>query len=202
MSDTLLLQRLLKEFKVLKKENKQLRKRLLRLELLEKENIELHKRVNELEDKLSKYENPKNSGNSSVPPSQDPNRITKSLRKKSNKKVGGQKGHKGSKLLKVEKPDKIVLHDITQCECCNSQLSKEGEIKSRQLFDIPKIKIEVTEHQIITKICGNCGKKNKTNFPEGLVQEAQYGNNVKAFAVYLQNYHSCLSKDVQSLLKI
>ncbi len=66
MLDKLLLQRLLKEFEILKKEN-----------------IELRKRVKELEEKLSKYENPKNSGNSSIPPSQDPNRTTKSLRKKS-----------------------------------------------------------------------------------------------------------------------
>lgn len=176
LSEKELIQKLLKEFSVFKKETG---KRIL---LLEKEIIHL-------KNKLSKYENPKNSSNSSVPPSQDPNRETKSLRKQSGKKVGGQKGHKGFKLLKVNNPDKTVLHNITQCECCNTKLPKGGEIKSRQLFDIPKIKMEVTEHQIITKICENCGKKNKSVFPEGLVQEAQYGNNIKSFGVYLQNYH-------------
>lgn len=49
--------------------------------------------------------------------------------------------------------------------------------------------MEVTEHQIILKTCRACGTKNKSNFPEDLVQEAQYGNNIKAFTVYLQNYH-------------
>jgi len=172
MLDKLLLQNIVKE-----------------LDLLKKENIRLRKRVKELEEKLSKYENPKNSGNSSVPPSQDPNRVTKSLRKKSNKKVGGQKGHKGNKLNKVSNPDRILLHNITQCECCNALLPETGEVKSRQLFDIPKIAIQITEHRIIIKKCQSCGAKNKSNFPEGLVQEAQYGNNIKSLGVYLQNYH-------------
>ena len=149
----------------------------------------LRKEVKELKEKLSKYENPKNSKNSSIPPSQDAYRKTKSLRKKSNKKVGGQKGHKGSQLLKSVNPDKTILHNITECKCCKTKLPEEGEIKSRQIFDIPEIKINVTEHQIITKVCGNCGEKNKSKFPEGLVQQAQYGDKLKALVVYLQNYH-------------
>lgn len=172
MFDKELIQQLLQEFSVLKAEI-----------------IFLKKEIVFLKEKLSKYENPKNSNNSSVPPSQDPNRQTKSLRKKSDKKVGGQKGHKGFKLSQIGSPDKTIFHDIIVCECCKAQLPDKGAIKSRQVFDIPRVKIEVTEHQIISKVCNRCGKKNKTNFPKGLVQEAQYGNNIKAFGVYLQNYH-------------
>lgn len=86
-------------------------------------------------------------------------------------------------------PDKIIKHDITECKCCKNQLPTAGEVKSRQLFDIPPIAIEVTEHQIVTKICSHCGTSNKFNFPKGLVQQAQYGNNIKSLEVYLQNYH-------------
>jgi transposase len=169
--------------------DKQIIQQLLKdFEALKKENARLVLRVAELEEKLSKYENPKNSKNSSIPPSQDPNRVTQSLRKKSNKKVGGQKGHKGNKLNKVSNPDEIILHDVTQCECCNALLPEDGEVKSRQVFDIPKIKIKVTEHRIIIKKCTGCGAKNKSDFPEELVQEAQYGNQIKSFGVYLQNY--------------
>lgn len=169
--------------------DKQILQKLLQdFDALKKEHIRVLKYVAELEDKLSKYENPKNSKNSSIPPSQDPNRETRSLRKKSNKKVGGQKGHKGSKLNKVPNPDKIIIHDISQCECCNSLLPDGGEVKSRQIFDIPKIKIKVTEHRILIKKCTNCGAKNKSNFPDDLVQEAQYGNQIKSLGVYLQNY--------------
>ena len=169
--------------------DKQILQKLLHdFEALKKENIRLSKRVAELEEKLSKYEHPKNSNNSSIPPSQDPNRETKSLRKKSNKKVGGQKGHKGNKLNKISNPDHIILHDVTQCKCCNTVLPKDGEVKSRQIFDIPKIEIKITEHRILIKKCTNCGVENKSNFPEELVQEAQYGNQIKSLGVYLQNY--------------
>ncbi len=113
-----------------------IQKLLQKFSILEKEIADLKNEVRSLKEKLSRYENPKNSNNSSIPPSQDQNRQTKSLRKKSDKKVGAQKGHKGSKLLKSENPDKIILHDITECECCKSKLPKEGELKSRQLFDI------------------------------------------------------------------
>ena len=148
----------------------------------------LEKKITELQERLLKYENPKNSTNSSVPPSQDPNRLTRSTRKKTDKKLGGQKGHKGSKLNSVANPDEVIFHDVTQCECCNASLPENGEIKSRQIFDIPKIKIKVTEHRIVIKKCTSCGKQNKSEFPEGLVQEAQYGNEIKSLGVYLQNY--------------
>jgi len=176
LTDKEIILRLLQEFEVYKKETSKIIS-------------DLRKEVQDLKERLSKYENPKNSTNSSVPPSQDLNRKTKSLRKKSNKKVGGQKGHKGFKLQKHKNIDKIIVHDITQCQCCKAELPKDGEIKTRQIFDIPKIQIEITEHRTITKICSHCGAKNKSNFPEYLVQEAQYGNNIKALAVYLQNYH-------------
>ena len=167
---------------------KVLKRILQELEFLRKENLALRKRVAELEEKLSKYENPKNSGNSSVPPSQDPNRQTRSLRGKSTKKIGGQKGHKGFRLEMSDNPDKVIFHDIKQCDCCGEELTAQGTVKSRQLFDLPKIKIQVTEHRTVTKICSNCGKENASNFPKGLVQQAQYGNKLKALCVYLQNY--------------
>ncbi len=176
LSDKEQLIRLLQEFRDFKKETAKI------ISGLRKEN-------QELKDKLAKYENPKNSNNSSIPPSQDPNRVTMTLRKKSGKKVGGQKGHKGYKLLKVSDSDKIILHNITKCEYCQSALSEQGELKSRQVVDIPMLKMEVTEHQIMIKTCTNCGKQNKSSFPKDLIQEAQYGNNIKALTLYLQQYH-------------
>jgi len=157
--------------------------------LLREENKELKLRVLELEVKLEKYENPKNSGNSSIPPSQDPFRKTKSLRGRSKRKPGGQKGHKGKKLEMAGTPDEIVLHDVTQCDCCGHALPEETKgFDARQVFDLPPIKMFVTEHRRVKKTCRHCGRENKANFPEGLVQPAQYGNNIKALCTYLQNY--------------
>ena len=81
MDQSALIEQLFVEIKALKE----------RMLVLEKENTFLR-------EKLSKYENPKNSRNSSVPPSKDENRTpkTKSLREQSDRKVGGQKGHEGN----------------------------------------------------------------------------------------------------------
>ena len=62
------------------------------------------KRIEELEAKLAKYEAPdKNSENSSTPPSKESMkaeavRRTKTLRKSTGRKPGGQQGHEGSTL--------------------------------------------------------------------------------------------------------
>lgn len=190
MFDKQSIAKLLEEDRLLKVENKQLKLRVLELEReKEDENKQLRLRVLELEAKLEKYENPKNSGNSSVPPSQDPFRKTKSLRGKSKRKPGGQKGRTGKKLEMSSAPDKIVFHDITNCDCCGHALPKEPQgFDARQLFDLPPIKMFVTEHRRNKKTCVHCGKENKAKFPEGLVQPAQYGNNIKALCAYLQNY--------------
>ncbi len=71
---------------------------------LTRENIALRHR-------LSKYEHPKNSNNSFVPPSKDENRPRRrSLREKSGLKPGGQKGREGKNLRMVETPDNIQKH--------------------------------------------------------------------------------------------
>lgn len=142
-----------------------------------------------LKDRLAKYENPKNSSNCSVAPSQDPYRKTKSLRGRSNMPQGAQKGHKGSKLKMVATPDLVVLHDVEKCGCCGNSLSeKSGHYDARQVIDIPTIKMHVTEHRRLYKKCKNRGKRNKGDFPNGLIQVAQYGNSLKSLCVYLQNY--------------
>ena len=183
LTDKQLLLELKKEFALFKKEMLKVVSTLeSQLKTLEEEN-----RI--LKVKLSKYEHPKNSDNSSVAPSQDPFRKTKSLRTKSSKAQGGQKGHKGSKLNRIETPDSIVVHTIAQCDSCGNDLSDDSSVyDARQVFDIPIIKIQVTEHRRIHKKCTCCGTLNKGMFPKELTQEAQYGVGVKSLCVYLQNY--------------
>ena len=61
----------------------------------------------------------KDSHNSSLPPSSDRFvRPPKSLRKKSGKKPGGQKGHRGHHLQPVETPDQVLIHAVEHCEYC------------------------------------------------------------------------------------
>jgi transposase len=158
---------------------------------LEKENAILKKEVQHLKDQLLK-----NSRNSSKPPSSDgfkkePKPKPKSLREKSNRKSGGQKGHKGHKLQRRENPDEVVLHEVEFCCHCGKDLKTASviEVQKRQVFDIPPLAIQVTEHQSEIKRCSCCGKETVAEFPTGLVQEAQYGPRIKVFLTYINQYH-------------
>ena len=176
LTDKQLLAQLVEEFALFKKEAERI------IGDLQKENASL-------KEGLAKYENPKNSGNSSTAPSQDPFRKTKSLRGRSNRPRGGQKGHKGSKLRMTGTPDVVAVHDVDRCSCCGNGLEgSPHRYDARQVFDIPPITVQVTEHRRSHRTCGNCGAQNSGTFPKGLVQEAQYGNNLKSLCVYLQNY--------------
>ena len=112
-----------------------------RVEQLEKENAIL-------KEKLAKYENPKNSNNSSIPPSKDENRPfkSKSLRKKTGRKPGDQKGHEGTTLEMVSDPDEIIDHVPEYCECCGKDIGTiPGELVDRkQVIDLPPIQPVVT----------------------------------------------------------
>ena len=181
---------LLKAHKSLQKEFESFKKETaIIIDNIKNQVLVLQKENSSLKERLAKYENPKNSRNSSVSPSQDPFRKTKSLRGKSKLKPGGQKGHTGSKLRMVANPDAIVIHNITQCDCCGNELPEnETNYDARQVFDLPPIKIQVTEHRRLKKTCLHCGSENKALFPKGMPQEAQYGNGIKSLCVYLQNY--------------
>jgi transposase len=148
----------------------------------------LTERVDELESQLKK-----NSNNSSKPPSSDGLKRTKrtrSQRKRSGKKSGGQNGHKGKTLKQVETPDELISLSVERCNCCGESLEShdpEGH-DSRQVFEIPKISIHVTEYQAEIKNCPHCGTVNKADFPEGVTHKVQYGNYLKSIASYLRNY--------------
>jgi len=141
----------------------------------------LNERIKHLEDQISK-----NSSNCSKPPSSDEyNKIPKSSKPKTDKKPGGQKGHTLKMSAKVYK---IENHPVIICEGCDKDLSKQQSerIERRQEFEIPPMKIEVTEHCSEVKTC-TCGQVNKV-FPKGVNHPVQYGSNLKSLVVYLQDY--------------
>jgi transposase len=132
----------------------------------------------------------KDSWNSSLPPSKDPCKKTRSLREKSGRKPGGQPSHLGTTLQFVEKLGRLIIHAPQSCCLCGSVLgeSEVTGIVRRQVHDLPPQKIEVTEHRAQTKVCHRCGAENKGEFPSNVNAPVQYGEGVRSVATYLMGY--------------
>jgi len=134
----------------------------------------------------------KDSHNSSKPPSSDgPRKPTpKSLRKPTGRRVGGQPGHPGNTLQMVDKPDEIIPHRVEHCQACQRSLKHlpANDVEKHQVFDLPPLRLRVTEHQGEIKVCPRCGQVNKAAFPDDAQNPVQYGPRMKSFTVYLTSY--------------
>jgi transposase len=157
------------------------------IEQQQKQILKLEARVKELEAQLSK-----NSSNSSKPPGSDGlKKPIKPTREKTGKKPGGQEGRIGKNLSRIENPDNIITHSPSCCCGCGASLhSTQGNcVESRQVLDIPKPQVEVTEHRVEEKLCPHCGRACRAIFPENVTGPIQYGERVQALTCYFANQH-------------
>ncbi|MEA2100998.1 MAG: IS66 family transposase [Thermodesulfobacteriota bacterium] len=126
-----------------------------------------------------------NSKNSSKSPSSDPNR-KRQPRKKTENKTGGQDGHVGTTLKRVDNPDVVEEIKIDRRTLpAGKQYSQIG-YETRQVFDIDITRV-VTEYrsQILKDQHGN---QYVAPFPKGVNKAVQYGSRIKAHSVYMSQY--------------
>ena len=169
--------------------------------LLRGEITALMARLAELERRLGL-----NSSNSGKPPSSDglkkPPRVS-SLRESSGRKSGGQKGHPGETLRRVEIPDATIHHYPQACAACGEPLTAAmaTDHVARQVFDVPEPKpLIVTEHRAHGCRCSACGTQTRAAFPEGVAAPVQYGKRIEAFVLYLLHYQLLPEKRLAALM--
>lgn len=162
-------------------------------EIIEQQKVKIQEQattIQALQDQLAK-----DSRNSGKPPSSDGYKKpsvprTRSLRRSGEKKSGGQPGHIGRRLEPVEEPDHLEVHPMTACTHCHTSLADVPvtDYEKRQVFDLPPVRLEVTEHQAEVKVCPGCGALTTAPFPPDVIQPTQYGPRLKAQATYFNNY--------------
>ena len=180
-----LVQKLFYEVATLKEENASLRSENL---LLKQENELLRGRLN------------KNSQNSHKPPSTDGLRkkTSPALVREKKSKLGGQQGHKGNtlKMVSLDKVDEKVVHHASNCSCCSRAFQVEEVeliVQTRQVFDLPTPRLEITAHQLGIITC--CGQAHIGTFPSEVTAPVQYGHRIKALVSLLHtDYRMPLDK--------
>ena len=167
-----------------------------KLEKIDGENYRLKLQIRKLEEenKALKAENEKlkiimakDHTNSSFPSSalRFPVRVSNS-RIKTDRKPGGQPGHKGHPRRQYE-ADEIVYLERDENIISSEEYVFTGEYLSRKLIDLD-VKVKVIEYK--AKIFQNIitSKTIHSGFPEGVDNEINYSSNIKAMAYYLNNY--------------
>jgi hypothetical protein len=148
--------------------------------------LKLSEKIAELEARLNQ-----NSANSSKPPSSDGlmKRVSLSLREKSGRKPGGQKGHKGHGLKIVGEPDKIVVVTPEICPECGTVLAgvPYSLYDTRYVYNAI-IRIELVKYVLQSAECPACGGIVRAVPPLGCEGRINYGEAIRSLSVILTNY--------------
>lgn len=137
-----------------------------------------------LEVLLSRFN--KNSKNSSIPPSQDPNRQRKPKPGETKKKPGGQPGRLGKNLKPVENPDEIINVPVVRSTLPQGHFYKKVGVAKRQVVEF-LVSSKVIEYQLEI-VADENGKRFTAKGPLGTSRPIQYGASLKATASYMSIY--------------
>lgn len=163
--------------------------------------IELQQQVVELQARLNQH-----SGNSSKPPSSDPPSASpRPPATPRGRPRGGQVGHDGHHrpLLPPDQVDSIVPHHPSACPHCQTELSPDlpdcADVLRQQVWELPQIQAQVTEHQYHTVCCPSCQAAVRAPRPND-VPPGVFGPRVAALIGVLRgDYHLSAQQSRQLL---
>jgi len=170
-----------------------------KIAILESQLISQREQIQALEEKvvlllkvIEQQKVKKDSHNSHNPPSQDKytrRKNSKSLRPKSTRKSGGQKGHKGFTLFQKENPDEINVLKSNYCSACGEDLRALSHVvvSKRQVVEIPPIEPVYIEYQLHECLC-SCGNIQRPSYPSNVTAPIQFGSGIVALVSYFNVY--------------
>lgn len=132
--------------------------------------------------------------NSSIPSSKS--RKTKKIsnsREKTGRKPGGQPGHKGHCRKKQEPTKEPVLLPPPQKVLEDPDFKKTSRTIKKQLINI-RVILDVTEYHADVYYNSRTGERVHADFPEGVIDDVNYGGSIRAF-LFLLNNDCCTSID-------
>lgn len=156
----------------------------------------LLKRVETLEAQLRE-----NSSNSSRPPSADPPETPRPKKKPSGRRPGGQPGHKGATrpLAPLEQVDEVMRHKPTNCRGCGAKLKVfKKDPERRQVFEVPKVRPRITEHQLFSGEC-ECGLTTTATLPDDVPRGA-FGPRLQAVVAACTGVYRLSKRTTEGLM--
>ena len=141
------------------------------------------------------------SQNSSKPPSSDgAGAGGRRAQTPSGRSRGGQKGHKGHRRERHEAVDQVVEHRPQgRCECGGLWQCADQPYYRHQVFELPPLALQVTEHRLFTGRCCRCSATTRARLPEG-VAPGQMGPRLLSWlSLWSGGYHLSV-RQIQRLL--
>ena len=180
------------------------------LKTLREEHSELELTNGQLKDNLEKITSQLNadSNNSGLPTSKTPigkekRKPVPNLRQKSDRRKGGQPGHRKNQLaqstdelitgyrdhlpeeFKEQMQDRELIPEILNCPNCGARITDDMlTVREKEEIDF-EIKINRIRHRFYEIVCSHCNMRFKIKIPNQIKEPAQYGPHIKSLICVL-----------------
>jgi hypothetical protein len=131
----------------------------------------------------------RNSSNSSMPPSSSPVKKVHNSPVKTGRKPGAQVGYAGHRKRQYVPDRTVAIDPVEVCPCCGSKDLTHTKEAPRCITDLIAV-LDTIEYEASSSACNSCGFIIEAPFPRDVVNEQNYGNNIRAITTLLLNRYN------------